>query len=304
MSDQPEHDGAMPDQADAADDAVAPAPTVETPRIRTRAQPAAGGRGRNAPRPSRRKTTSAFDAAALRQLVDLPSADSSSAADRVAPPDAPPDQTAMPFAERESQAGEATESPDETVDAARILAAENLPPAPDLQMVPVGIRPGSTTLRRTGLSRHAQRRKSRSQAFGWILFGLCGVPALLAAVLLVKRLPWPPPGAVVPRDESRTFATEDAIPLPPSPDVKPADSSRAEERPKENRAEASARNGRRPKRVQPDDFSRTGVRPMNAEELARRRQGIDSFAEMGRTETEKLHREKPPPDASADLEPP
>ena len=280
MSDQPEHDRAAADQANAAADAAAPAPVH-----RSAADP-----------------------------------------DQHRPPDASRDQTEKPIAEQESRAGEATAA-DETaggpVNAATTVAAADLPSAPDLPVVAAGsgVRPRSKTqkaARRAGKSRPAKHRQSRSRASGWILFGLCGVPALLAVVLLANQLHWLPGSRpATPHDERRTTGTENAAQVPPLPkfkpgefsrtdvqptEVKPAASSRGGVRPAESTRAESSPNGARPKQVKPAEFSRTGVRPMDADELARRRRQIDNFAEMGRAEEEKLHREQPQTDAPQDPE--
>ena len=117
---------------------------------------------------------------------------------------------------------------------------------------------------------------------------------MLVAVLQLNLLNRPAGnGAATPREGLRTSSPENAAQVPPLPEFKPGEFSRSDTRPKEaQRAEAS-RTGMRPKEVKPDEFSRTGVRPMDAEEMARRRKQIDNFAEMGRAEEDKLHREKP-----------
>ncbi len=266
MSDQPEYDRAAADQANAAADAAAPAQAIEVPLIRT----------------------------------------------SIAPPDASRDQTEKPITEQESWAGEATESADETaggpVNAATTVAAADLPSAPDLPVVAAGsgVRLGSRTqkaARRAGQLRPAKYRQSRSRASGWILFGLCGVPALLAVALLANQLHWLPGSRpATPHDERRTTGTENAGRVSPLPKFTPREFSRTDAQPTEVKPDASSRGLARPKQVKPDEFSRTGVRPMDAEELARRRRQIDNFAEMGRTEEEKLHRKQPQTDAPQDPE--
>ena len=145
--------------------------------------------------------------------------------------------------------------------------------------------------RRGGNLRPAKRRPSRSRASGWILFGACGASALLVVALLLHKLNWPAGGgAASPRGRSRA---ESAAEAPSLPEFRPGEQPRNGAYATETKLGAPARDGVRPKKVKPDDISRTGVRPMDAEEFARRREGIDSFAEMGRAEAEKLHWKEP-----------
>ncbi len=184
-------------------------------------------------------------------------------------------------------------------------------PAADVPAVTVGEdlsvrRKTQKAARRGGNVRPAKRRPPRSRASGWILFGACGASALLVVALLLHKLDWPASGgAASPRGRSHA---ENAAEAPPLPEFKPGEQPRngasaTETKPgtpardgasaTETKPDAPARDGVRPKNVRPADISRTGVRPMDAEEFTRRREGIDSFAEMGRAEAEKLHREKP-----------
>lgn len=299
MSDQPEHDQATPDQGNPAADTAGLPQFPEAPLIRTSIRPAAGRKGRGAA--ARRKTGPVFDATALHPLVDTPSADadSSEAAARIALPGASPDQTEKPIAEQASRAREAAASVHEAVGGPLDVTtpvAEDLSSGLDLPAVTAGDglrvrRKTQNATRRGGNSRPAKRRPSRSRASGWILFGVCGATALLVVALLVNKLNGPAgSGAATPRGRSRAENAADVAPLP---EFKPGEPSRTGADPTKIELGASSPDGVRPKKVRPDDISRTGVRPMDAEEFTRRRGGIDSFAEMGRAETEKLHREEP-----------
>jgi len=253
MSDQPEHDQATPDQGNPAADTAGLPQFPEAPLIRTGIRPAAGRKGRGAA--SRRKTGPVFDATAL-------------------------------------HLHEAVGGPLDVT----TLVAEDLSSGLDLPAVTAGDglrvrRRTQNATRRGGNSRPAKRRPSRSRASGWILFGVCGASALLVVALLVNKLNGPAgSGAATPRGRSRA---ENAADVPPLPEFKPGEPARTGADPTKIELGASSPDGVRPKKVRPDDISRTGVRPMDAEEFTRRRGGIDSFAEMGRAETEKLHREEP-----------
>jgi len=274
MNDQPEHDQATPDRANPAAEAAGPPQFPEAPLIRTSTRPAAGGKGRGAARrPSRRKTGPVFDAL--------------------------PDQAEKPIGEQASRTREAAPPVYETVGGpldVTTLAAEDLPSGLDAPAVTagddLGVRRKTQKAARRGANlRPAKRRTSRSRASGWILFGVCGASALLVVALLLHKLNWPAgSGAASPRGRSRA---ENAAAVPLLPEFKPGEHPRHGAYATETKLGAPARDGVRPKKVRPDDISRTGVRPMDAEEFARRREGIDSFAEMGRAEAKKLHREEP-----------
>lgn len=179
-----------------------------------------------------------------------------------------------------------------TPDRANPAAAAAGPPQfPEAPLIQTSVRPAAGAKGRGGNVRPAKRRPSRSRASGWILFGACGASALLVVALLLHKLNWPAGGgAASPRGRSRA---ENAAEAPPLPEFKPGEQPRNGAYATETKLGVPTRDGVRPKKVKPDDISRTGVRPMDAEEFARRREGIDSFAEMGRAEAEKLHREEP-----------
>lgn len=180
-------------------------------------------------------------------------------------------------------------------------------PAADVPAVTVGEdlsvrRKTQKAARRGGNVRPAKRRPSRSRASGWILFGVCGASALLVVALLLHKFNWPAGrGAASPRGRSRA---PNAVEVSPLPEFKPGEQPRNGAYATETKLGAPARDDVRPKKVKPDDISRTGVRPMDAEEFTRRREGIDSFAEMGRAEAEKLHREEPKTDSPGKPETP
>lgn len=284
MSGQPEHDQATSGQADSAADPSPPTQAIEAPVIRTASRSAVAGKGRGAAlRRSQRKTIPAFDAAAINRLVDSPAAQPDSpgpASDAVASPPAW-NGTEEPLAEQESSALEASDAEDRTEtapDESGEGAASGEPaPEPD---VPVVLAAGNRdkklkAARRPVRGRNVKSRRPWTRAFGWILLGVCGASALLVTVLLVNQSNRPARSGAAPPHEA-----------PRMPD--PQNASQAPRTRQAHRAPQS----------QPRAFSRTGVRPMDAAEKTRLRQGIDSFAEMGRAEEDKLHREKRKPNAT------
>ncbi len=291
MSDQPERDRETSDQADAAADSASSAQPIETPLIRTDIGPAGGRKRRGGTaRYSARKAAPAFDAAAINRLVDVPpaEADSPEPESSVVPPDAQAKPTDEPGAQRESPAVETEEPAEETATAACDATAgdmeEDAPGDSGLPVVTASGRaktratPQSLTRRAAG-SRPGKYRRFRSRTSGWILLGVCGATALLVVVLLVNRGGRPAGGAAAPRGGLRTSSSDDAFPAPGLPEIQRAESSRT---------------GIRPTEIPPNEvLSRTGVRPMNEAEKARLRKQIDSFAEMGRAEEDRLRREKP-----------
>ncbi len=265
MSDQPERDRETSDQADAAADSAASAQPIETPLIRTDIGPAGGRKRRGSTaRYSARKTAPAFDAAAINRLVDVPPA------------------------EADSPEPEETEEPaEETATAARDAAAgdveEDAPADPGLPVVTAGGQAKNratpqSLARLAGGARPVKQRRSRSRTSGWILLGVCAATALLVVVLLVNRGGRPAGGAAAPRQGLPTFGPDGAFPAPGLPEIQHAGSSRT---------------GVRSTEIRPEEvLSRTGVRPMTEADKARLRKQIDSFAEMGRAEENRLRREK------------
>lgn len=253
MSQRPEQDRATADQADEAANPAPTAQSMKAPLIRTDARPAAGRKGRGtAARSSPRKTTSAFDAAAINRMVDNPSAkpdsaesdsaesDSPQPDSAVAPPDAPAKPAEVQIAERGSPAV-ATEKPAEETaaapgeaaagDPAAGDAAHDLPVEPDLPVVTAGGRAKTrakpqSTARVAGGSRHVKYRRSRSRTPGWIVFGVCGVAALSVVVLLVNRGDRPAGGAAAPRGERQASSPQDDSAFPQLPDFKIGEPSR------------------------------------------------------------------------------
>lgn len=100
----------------------------------------------------------------------------------------------------------------------------------------------------------------------WLAVGVCGVSAAAVVVLMLYLLGRSPAGN---SESSRTAATDFQLP-------------------EWNGAEHSAAPTAAPRR-QPGT-NRSGVRGYSAREAAQRREGIDSFAELGRSEEERLHR--------------
>jgi hypothetical protein len=278
MSDQPEHEQATSGQAKSLADPTSPAQFNTAPVIRTDPRPAAAGKGRGSgSRHSPRKAIPAFDAAAINRLVELPSAepDSLEEPSSVVASEPANNGTDEPIAEQACSAVEAADAEDGTAAASVEREAEPASGAwaaePNVPVISAaGTRDRQQRVaRRAGRSRQAKPRRPWNRASGWILFGVCGASALLATALLVNQVNRPTgDGAAVPREGSRTPNPASDSQAPRSPESKPR------------------------------GFSRTGVSPMDAEERARRREGIDSFAEMGRAEEDRLHREKPKADAT------
>ncbi len=252
-----------------------------------------------------RSRTSGFNPTALEHLVesgpttppDVPPAQDV-AKDSEDPPDAPVteedtlsgdlDATVAEAIEPQRSSGESDECDDEQH---RREADTEEPAAPCLQTDTVSSKSGKIAkaahrsskrqpIRRTAAesaaakSRPGPRSSSRQRAPGgqranripasWIAAGACAGSALVVVILLVNLLGGdgsdgpsrsPERGASAPSSTPRSLPTFQSE-LPPA-------SSAA-----------------------------SGVRPMDAEEQARRREGMASFAEMGRQEEAKLHEEQ------------
>ncbi len=330
MSDQPERKREASAQANAAAEPASAAPSLEAPLIRTDIRPAAGRKGRGtAQRQSTRKSVPAFDADAINRLVDMPSAesDASDTVSNFAPAEASLTLDEEPAAEAESPAVktakpvvEATERP---LDAAPSEPVA-LPSEAELPVVKAGVRTGVSDKmlvsgRRAGKARHAKRRQSRPQASRWIVYGVCGASAVLVVVLLVNLLNRPAANrAVTPREapqtphrpdsDDRMFSRTGVRPMDAEEKVRRREqidsfAKMAESEEKKLHREKLHREKLHREKPKPDDdrmFSRTGVTPMDAEEMARRRNQIDSFAEMAESEAEKLRREEPKAEPKAD----
>jgi hypothetical protein len=119
---------------------------------------------------------------------------------------------------------------------------------------------------RSGKARPAGPQKKKAVPPAWIAIGACGGSALVVIVLLISLLSGPDKGAGGSGQRSRTPAAPAArdLSLPTfESDI-------------------------------PTGGSGTGVRAMDSEEIRRRREGMDSFAAMGREEEAKLRGEKKP----------
>lgn len=120
-------------------------------------------------------------------------------------------------------------------------------------------------------SKPSTTRRKISASSWWLTIGVCSGSAAAVVALLVYLL-----GRSPPPDRSSPHTAESAFALPAG-----------------NVAENSAETPTTASRRRPATSrttSRSGVRGYSAQEAAQRRQGIDSFAELGRSEAERLHR--------------
>jgi hypothetical protein len=116
-------------------------------------------------------------------------------------------------------------------------------------------------------SKSSTTRRKISASSWWLTIGVCGGSAAAVIALLVYLL-----GRSPPPDRSSSHTAESAFALPAGNVA-------------ENLVETPTTASRRRSAT-----SRSGVRGYSTQEAAQRRQGIDSFAELGRSEAERLHR--------------
>jgi len=143
------------------------------------------------------------------------------------------------------------------------------PPASEVVVPVVGSKRSAAkqpTPRRTSM---ASRRKTSALSW-WITVGVCGISAAAVVALLVYLLGRPPADVRSSALQAKSdFATPDWE--EPAEPTEPPTS---------------------PQRKRPTT-NRSGVRGYSEQEATQRRQGIDSFAAMARTEEERLHRGEP-----------